>query len=203
MLVLAFAAAILADSALVRSGLVTLLSAAPELRVTQAVSSAEADILGAEALDVVVHDVPDDLPVEEALARTPPNVPVLALVGDAARARELLGAGAHGVVHRDAPSAELTAASVAVASGLAALDLDALRALLARGTPREAGLLSARERQVLDLVADGLSNKLIAEKLGMSEHTAKFHVRSLLDKLGADTRTEAVAQAVRRGLLAL
>jgi len=203
MLALAFAAAVLADSALVRSGLVALLSATPELRVTQAVSSAEAATLAAEPIDVVVHDVPDDLPVDAALVRTPPNVPVLALVGDSARARELLGAGAHGVVHRDAPGAELAAASVAVASGLVALDLDALQALLARGAPREVGVLSPRERQVLDLVADGLSNKLIAEKLGMSEHTAKFHVRSLLDKLGADTRTEAVAQAVRRGLLAL
>jgi DNA-binding CsgD family transcriptional regulator len=64
-------------------------------------------------------------------------------------------------------------------------------------------VLSSREHQVLELVADGLSNKLIAERLGLSEHTAKFHVRSLLDKLGADTRADAVARAARRGLLSL
>ena len=56
---------------------------------------------------------------------------------------------------------------------------------------------------MLELVADGLSNRLIAEHLGISEHTAKFHLRSIMDKLGADTRAEAVARAARRGLLAL
>jgi DNA-binding CsgD family transcriptional regulator len=64
-------------------------------------------------------------------------------------------------------------------------------------------LLSRREREVLELVADGLSNKGIAENLGISEHTAKFHLRSIMDKLGADTRTDAVAKAARRGMLAL
>jgi DNA-binding CsgD family transcriptional regulator len=64
-------------------------------------------------------------------------------------------------------------------------------------------LFTPREREVLDLIADGLSNKLIADRLGISEHTAKFHVRSLMDKLGADTRADLVARAARRGLLVL
>ena len=81
-------------------------------------------------------------------------------------------------------------------------DQEALAALLAPSAA-EGSVLSAREHQVLELVADGLSNKLIAERLGVSEHTAKFHVRSLLDKLGADTRADAVARAARRGLLSL
>ena len=203
MLALAFAAAVLADSVLLRSGLAAVLSASPELQVTQAVAPSESASLRADELDIVVHDVPDDLPVEEALADLPTNVPVLALVGDPARARELLRAGVQGVVQRDASSEMLTAASLAVANGLAALDRESLQVLLSPAVPPDSGVLTARERQVLDLVADGYSNKLIAERLGMSEHTAKFHVRSLLDKLGADTRTEAVARAVRRGLLAL
>jgi DNA-binding NarL/FixJ family response regulator len=202
MLALAFVAAVLADSVAVRTGLAALLGGSPDIRVAHVVGGAEAPLLSAEDVDVVVHDVPASLSAEEALARTPPQVPVLALVGAPERARERVRAGALGVLHRDSTAERLAAASVAVASGLAVLDQEALRALLApSGT--EASVLSAREHQVLELVADGLSNKLIAEKLGVSEHTAKFHVRSLLDKLGADTRADAVARAARRGLLSL
>ncbi len=203
MLALAVAAAILAESALMRAGLSAVLSAEPGVRVTQAVRAEDAASLNGDELDLVVHDVPDELSPEEALARTPRDIPVLALVGDRERTRALLRAGAQGVVSRDAPSSELTAATLAVGSGLAVLDADALAALMAPVAPTEPTPLSAREREVLELVADGLSNKLIAERLGVSEHTAKFHVRSLLDKLGADTRADAVARAARRGLLAL
>ena len=63
--------------------------------------------------------------------------------------------------------------------------------------------LTPRELEVLQLLAEGLSNKLIAARLGISEHTAKFHVNAILGKLGAQTRAEAVAQAARLGLLLL
>ena len=63
--------------------------------------------------------------------------------------------------------------------------------------------LSPRELQVLALVADGLPNKAIARELGISEHTAKFHVGSVLGKLGAGSRTEAVTLATRHGILAV
>jgi two-component system, NarL family, nitrate/nitrite response regulator NarL len=62
-------------------------------------------------------------------------------------------------------------------------------------------MLTTREREVLQLVAEGLPNKAIARELGISEHTAKFHVGSLLGKLGAASRTEAVTLATRRGIL--
>jgi two-component system, NarL family, nitrate/nitrite response regulator NarL len=202
MLALAFAAAVLSDSLAVRTGLATLLGAAPGLQVIRTLHDAEASSLSSEDIDVVVHDIPSTLAAEEALARTPAGVPVLALVDAPERARELVRAGAQGVLQRDASAERLTAASVAVASGLVAFDQDALRALLAPSSA-EKGVLSAREHEVLELVADGLSNKLIAEQLGVSEHTVKFHVRSLLDKLGADTRADAVARAARRGLLSL
>ena len=88
--------------------------------------------------------------------------------------------------------------------GLHALDEEDFEVAFARTTPEgDVTLLSRREREVLELVADGLSNRLIAEQLGISEHTAKFHLRSIMDKLGADTRAEAVARAARRGLLVL
>src|SRR5205823_8452734 len=67
----------------------------------------------------------------------------------------------------------------------------------------EAFHLTAREREVLSLLAEGASNKEVARKLGISVHTAKFHVASLLEKLDATGRTDAVAHAVRLGLLML
>lgn len=67
----------------------------------------------------------------------------------------------------------------------------------------EAGPLSAREVEVLRLMAQGLGNKSIARELGISSHTAKYHVASVLAKLGAHTRAEAVSRGMRRGLLPL
>lgn len=66
-----------------------------------------------------------------------------------------------------------------------------------------AGVLTPRETEVLRLMADGASNKIIAQKLGISDHTAKFHVTSILSKLNAGTRTEAVMLGVRMGLIYL
>ena len=63
--------------------------------------------------------------------------------------------------------------------------------------------LSERELEVLNLIAEGQSNKLIAHSLGISEHTVKTHVASIMAKLGASSRTEAVSQAIRRGLVML
>lgn len=202
MLALAFAAAIVADSALARSGLAAILGASPALRVAASVSPSELPGVDSADLDVIVRDVADGSSAEAALGQAPPHVPVLALVGAPAQARDLVRAGARGVVSRDASPERLSAASVAVASGLYAFDEESYERAAAPATS-EPGLFTPREREVLDLVADGLTNKLIADRLGISEHTAKFHVRSLMDKLGADTRADLVARAARRGLLLL
>jgi DNA-binding NarL/FixJ family response regulator len=80
------------------------------------------------------------------------------------------------------------------------------RAFTARQTLRDAGFdepLTPREIQVLELLAEGLPNKAIAERLGISDQTAKFHVASISGKLGAANRTDAVRRAVRRGLITL
>jgi two-component system, NarL family, nitrate/nitrite response regulator NarL len=91
-----------------------------------------------------------------------------------------------------------------VASGVAVFEPGLLRALTAgRAAPGDALLLTPRETEVLNLMAEGLSNKLIADRLKISDHTAKFHVNAVLGKLGAETRTEAVVLAARRGLLML
>jgi DNA-binding NarL/FixJ family response regulator len=109
---------------------------------------------------------------------------------------------------------EFGSIAAARASGLA---VDAFLVAPARATEADDGLssgfddfhnpveepLTARENQVLELLAEGLPNKTIAARLGISDQTAKFHVASILSKLGATNRTDAVRRAVRRGLITL
>jgi DNA-binding NarL/FixJ family response regulator len=113
------------------------------------------------------------------------------------------------VLPRDATAAEIRAAVEAVATGLIALHPDALDAA-GRGAPLPVTgraepdqPLTDRELEVLTMMADGLGNKIIAARLGISSHTAKFHVASIMAKLGAGSRTEAVAIGMRRGLVAI
>ncbi len=110
-----------------------------------------------------------------------------------------------GVVSPDAPPEELSAAIVAVIQGLVVLPR-ALTGRLLRGQEvvEEPGEpLTAREREVLGLLGRGLSNKMIARNLRISEHTVKFHVSSIYAKLGAASRTEAVGLGARLGLISL
>ncbi|HLU68884.1 MAG TPA: response regulator transcription factor [Kofleriaceae bacterium] len=137
-------------------------------------------------------------------------LPALALVDDEAAAAAALAAGARGAVLRSGDGAGLWAALVAVRAGHTVLDgAFAPAAALPSGGPAgrrgRAGIdeLTAREREVLALLARGLSNRQIAAALDISEHTAKFHASAILAKLGAATRTEAVVTAARLGLIAL
>jgi DNA-binding NarL/FixJ family response regulator len=133
-------------------------------------------------------------------------------LADVARAAEAHGTG-FGVLPREATPEEIVAALVAVAGGLVVLDRRVAGGLLAAAeriparvteAPDAVGEpLTARELDVLQLLAQGLPNKLIASRLHISEHTAKFHVSSIMTKLGAASRTEAVTLAARRGLLIL
>jgi DNA-binding NarL/FixJ family response regulator len=119
---------------------------------------------------------------------------------------------AFGALRRDATPEEIAAALGAVAGGLITLDRRLAALLLQPPLPiaptpeRLTGPeepLTARELEVLQLLAQGLPNKTIASRLHITEHTAKFHVSSILMKLGAASRTEAVTTAARRGLLIL
>ena len=117
-------------------------------------------------------------------------------------------AGAAAVLSVLADADELVAAIRAVAAGLVVLDggvrEDAERVNDARrARPPLAEALTERERQVLAMLADGLSNRRLASALGISENTVKAHVAAILAKLGATTRTEAVTAGVRLGLLML
>jgi DNA-binding NarL/FixJ family response regulator len=125
-------------------------------------------------------------------------------------AAEALRAGVRGVLARAATAAEITAATLAAARGLVVLQPAAVRALAPpERVPAPLGLavgaeaLTPRELEVLRLVSEGLGNKIISRRLGISEHTVKFHVGAIMAKLGAASRTEAVTQAARRGLIML
>ncbi len=112
------------------------------------------------------------------------------------------------IVLPDASAAELQTAIASVAQGLIVLSVPvAERLLSAAASPHSLGIgdleepLTARELEVLELVSQGLSNKLIARKLDISEHTVKFHVSAIYTKLGAASRTEAVSRGARHGLI--
>ncbi len=145
----------------------------------------------------------------------PGSPPALALVVDASAAAPALAAGARGVLLVGSADAGLVAALGAVRAGHAVIDGALTSALVPStasrtteptrraGAPVEPGDLTDRELQVVQLLAEGLSNKLIADRLQISDHTAKFHVGGVMTKLAAATRTEAVVEAMRRGLIAL
>lgn len=130
--------------------------------------------------------------------------PVLALLGGEETAAEALAAGARGLLFRDARPERLVAALRATAQGLLVLDAGLADSVLRIGTAASPPLvepLTPRELEVLQLLAQGLSNKAIAARLGISDHTAKFHVNSILGKLGVESRTEAIVHAARLGLV--
>jgi DNA-binding NarL/FixJ family response regulator len=110
-----------------------------------------------------------------------------------------------GVVAPDAPPEELAAAVAAAARGLVVLPKPLTERLIGEPAVVEepSEPLSAREREVLELLGRGLSNKLIARELHISEHTVKFHVSSLYAKLEVNNRAEAVSQGARRGFISL
>ncbi len=122
----------------------------------------------------------------------------------------LLREGTAAVLPRDATADAITATVQAVAAGLTVLPRETLRALLppppiARSQPPQPSLpsLTAREIEVLQLLAEGVGNKTIARDLGISDHTVKFHVASIMTKLNAASRTEAVTLGARLGLILL
>ena len=131
--------------------------------------------------------------------------PVLALVRTEQEARVALSAGAAGAVLRGSDGATLRAALQAVSRGLVVTEhgFTSLRPAPESRPAASAEAFTPREREVLALLARGLSNRDIADALEISAHTAKFHVNSILQKLGVERRTEAVVRAARMGLVTL
>src|SRR5262245_31090697 len=189
--------ALLSDDPLLRAGLSSLLAQLGSI-----------DVVERERAEVALWDAGVDsgktLTRLGELRNLP--MPVVAVVGDSAHVAPAIAAGARGVVLRDQVGPGIHAALAAVRSGLTVMDTQLASSLVPSQPPREPkgrGELTERERQVVQLLAEGLSNKLIADRLGISDHTAKFHVNGVMMKLGASTRTEAVVEAMRRGLIRL
>jgi DNA-binding NarL/FixJ family response regulator len=161
--------------------------------------------LGPALPDVLVVDLGSDAHPNPA-GELDGMVPVVYLAEDGSVAT-LGDGGAQGWLHRDVHGDALAAAVRAVAAGMVVLD-PAFAPTGARitepGEPADSDArLTAREHEVLTLLAAGMTNKAIARSLTISEHTVKFHVGALLAKLGARSRTEAVTASARRGLLSL
>lgn len=207
---------ILADDPLVRSGLTMIEQAGLEVA---GLEHGAVDLLAALDLyrpDAILWDMgwePDKAMARamserlSGLAAALP--PVVVLIPErlgpemAGRLRE---AGAHGVLLRSAHAAVLAAALRAVAEGLVVLDPTLLAVLPPTKEPQEPAppeALTPRELEVLHLLAEGLANKQIAQRLTVSEHTVKFHINAIMGKLGAGSRTEAVVRATRAGLILL
>jgi DNA-binding NarL/FixJ family response regulator len=190
--------AIVDDHPVVREGLAAALSRRG-FTITGAFGSAEELLRARFAADVVLLDL--ELPGMsgvDAVARVGKPVLVLTAYANDEQIDAVLRAGARGYLLKGAAVDEIERAIRAVAAGQTYLDPKvASRVIALRGAPR----LSAREREVLRLVAAGRSNKEIAYALEIAERTVKFHVTAIFNKLGAENRAQAVALAMERGLV--
>ncbi len=199
------------DHPIVREGLVALLEDEADFAVAGSAGSAE------EALELIEQLAPDvllldlELPGLNGVAAIPEfaqvspatRILVFTAYDTDERVFGAIRAGARGYLLKGATSAEITQAVRAVHDGESYLEPRIAAKLVAEvSAPRRfTGLLTERERSVLRLVAAGLANKQIARSLSISERTVKFHVTSILRKLEADNRAQAVAVATQRGLL--
>ncbi len=207
---------IVADDVLVRHGLTSLLASRAELHLVDADESQEIE-LGTEGREgasqpVVLLDGALSDAMEPLRDWTERGFAVVTLIADVAGTEEARAAGARGVVSRDAPVERLVAAILAVSQGLTVTDPQFAPSATSGRPAREARAtdydpldepLTPRESEVLQLLAEGLANKQVAGRLGISEHTAKFHVNSILQKMNAKKRVEAVVRATKLGLLSI
>jgi DNA-binding NarL/FixJ family response regulator len=207
---------IIAASALARSGIENLV-AGRGVSIVGSGGSLEAvgdQILVAEPDALVLHlaDGTAESLVEGLAASHLANEVTVAALLDTTRpglTSELLRAGVRAILPTQITREQLLAGLNAAVSGLLVLDAVKFPSLLPEPALTFAALaeptepLTPREREVLQMLASGLANKEIAAKLSISDHTAKFHVASILGKLGAVSRTEAVAIGIRRGLVLL
>ncbi|MBI2303236.1 MAG: response regulator transcription factor [Chloroflexi bacterium] len=198
----------MADDPLARAGLSALLSDQGGIQVSGRVSGHDDVSASLEVYrpDVILWDLGGNptLVIDGLADLRDLNTPVVALIPDAEHAPEVLSAGARGVLFRDSDAQAILTALRAVFEGLMVLAPELLAAPVTHRKPAPlVEELTPREIEVLRLLAEGLSNKLISKRLGISEHTVKFHVNAIMGKLGAQSRTEAVVLATRWGLILL
>jgi DNA-binding NarL/FixJ family response regulator len=203
----------------VRAGLRALLSDDERIRIVSEAASL-GELLSEAVVEVEVAAVDLDLDgvwgTAGDLSRLAPGIGIVMLgpSPDGPSIVDELGERPWAYLLKDVGAQELARAVEAVASGLVVVQPPLAQRLFAppagvqtpsalSGTEAEGEALTAREHEVLQLVAEGLPNKLIAHRLGISEHTVKFHITSILSKLDASSRTEAVRLGAHRGLVVL
>lgn len=203
-----------ASSPIARAGLESLLQGEPRL----AVIAASADLDRLESLTeshrpdvaVVLLEEPGLEPPPVLVALLTGGLPLIVLTREAPIwALDALKSGLRAILPRTASAPEIVAAIEAAYTGLTVLHPATLNDVLNPHSDERTSLspsadsLTPREAEILRRLAEGEGNKTIAFRLGISEHTVKFHVASIMAKLGAQSRTEAVTLGVRRGLILL
>jgi two-component system, NarL family, response regulator YdfI len=197
-----------ASSSTVKTRLETLVRSEPSLRIInqheprdRAVGDMEADVILAAA------ESPNDETATEALEDAVGPAPVILLVrGSISEWSDAFERGARAVLPANITATQIVAAIQAAIAGLVVVHPSDVEKLLFPPRVDQSPdalpeALTLREIEVLRLLADGLANKEIAARLAISEHTVKFHVASVMGKLGAGSRTEAATIGIRRGLV--
>src|SRR5438105_9289765 len=199
------------DHPIVRQGLVSVLGDEDDLEVVGEAGSGREAMGRVQRLqpDVVLLDL--EMPELDGVSAIPqllalrPGLGIVVFTAYDTDERVLgaVRAGARGYLLKGASAEEIARGIRSVHAGGSYLEPRVTSKLIAEVRSRQRGgsMLSAREREVLRLVADGLPTKQISVSLSISERTVKFHVNSILRKLGADNRAQAVALAAQRGLL--
>ena len=198
------------DHDVVRRGLTALLDGSEGFAVVGAAADGEeaVTLAGEHQPDVVLMDLSmpgvDGIEATRRLmaARPESRVVVLTSFSDRERILDALDAGAVGYLLKDAEPDELLRGIAAAARGESPLAPKAAKAVLsARAESRPAAELTAREQEVLALLAEGLANKQIARRLGIAEKTVKAHLTSVFSTIGVSDRTQAALWAQRHGLV--
>jgi DNA-binding NarL/FixJ family response regulator len=205
---------IVAPDPLARAGLATLLADQPGTLLIGQTNSSNTlpDELDTYRPDIIIWDLgwePEEhlgLLADVIGDEDETGPAVIALLPDEEQAGGVWSAGVKGLLLRETSAEQLLAAITAVSQGLTVITADLTPQLLsAPPTPAldSAEALTSREQEVLQLVAEGLTNKAIAQALSISEHTVKFHINTIMGKLNAPSRTAAVVRATRLGLILL
>lgn len=193
------------DHPAMRDGLRLRLGLDPTIRVVAEASD------GAQALELIRSHTPDIALVDLRMpgldgmalvaavreANVPTRMVLVSALTEGHLVQRALDVGAYGYVGKDSPMDVIVDAIHSVSRGARYIDPTLLAVVLEPGGDR----LTEREREVLQLAADGKQNKVIAQTLGLSEETIKSHLSNVMRKLGAQSRTEAVAAALRRSLI--
>jgi two-component system, NarL family, response regulator YdfI len=208
---------IVAASAIAQSGLESVLRASASLQVVGAISSFGVLAASVDELqpDVVVAEIArQDRAMPEELFKLTEEAPlgIVLLVDETNTERDIeaFRSGVRAVVQRDMSPSGIVAAVEAVGAGFAVLPPEELERVLREtsglrrtASPPLVESLTAREMEVLGMMVEGWGNKEISSRLEISEHTVKFHVASIMGKLNAASRTEAVTLGIRYGLVML